>query len=75
MHWTVEQAERQLQERGYIVNIGQIDAALKRRLDKAVKAGRIASWKARWNAPFGGYGIGPLKTIYGLPGLAPGQAA
>jgi hypothetical protein len=72
---TVEQAERVLQERGCIANIGQIDAPLKRRLEKAVREGRLAKWRATWTAPLGGYGFGPLKTVYGLPHLNPQASA
>jgi hypothetical protein len=71
MALTVQQAEQVLRDRGCIVNIGQIDATLKRRLDKAVREGRLAKWRATWTAPLGGFGIGPLKTVYGLPELNP----
>lgn len=75
MAWTLETANQQLNEKGYIVAMGQFDASIKRRLDNAVKDGRLAKWRARWNAPLGGWGIGPLKTIYGLPELAPQASA
>jgi hypothetical protein len=54
-----------------IADIGQIFPELERQIMKHVKAGRLASWRGRWfpvaGAPFG---IGPLKTCYGLPHVA-----
>lgn len=70
MAWTVETANEQLATKGYIVSMGQFDAPLKRRLEKAVKEGRLAKWRAPWNAPIGGFGL-TAKTIYGLPELSP----
>lgn len=71
MNWTPEATDKVLQERGYIVCIGQVPDTTRRHLEKRVRRGDLAKWRARWNAPFGGYGIGPLKTVYGLPHLSP----
>lgn len=51
-----------------IVNIGQLPATDKRLLDAAVRRGKLVRWRGHW-APVAGawYGIGPLKTCYGLP--------
>jgi len=68
--WTVELAERMLRDRGYIVDIGQVPPAIIRRLNKAAKEGRLAKKRGHWNAPLGGFGCGPLKTIWLLPELA-----
>lgn len=68
--YTKVDAERALSEKGYIVSLGQLDSAITRLLNKAVKEGRLAKWRAPWNAPLGGFGLAP-KTIYGLPHLNP----
>lgn len=51
-----------------VVNIGQLDAATKRKLDGMVRKGRIVKWRGYW-FPIAGApaGIGPLKTCYGIP--------
>lgn len=51
-----------------VVNIGQLDAATKRKLDKMARDGRIAKWRGHW-FPIAGApeGIGPLKICYGIP--------
>jgi hypothetical protein len=69
-HWTIETANEVLRTQGYIVNLGQVDSKLRYRLEKAVKAGKLAKWRAPWNAPLGGFGL-TAKTIYGLPELNP----
>jgi hypothetical protein len=53
---------------GYVLcDIGQIDAHDKRILESAVRHGHIAKWRGRWYPhPGASYGIGPLKTCYGL---------
>lgn len=51
-----------------IVNIGQIDAATRRALDRQVKAGRLCRWRGFWHpVPGASWGIGPLKTCWGIP--------
>lgn len=56
----------QLQERGVIVNLGQLTAEDKRSLDRVVKRGQIKKWRGYWHPVAGApFGIGPLKTCYG----------
>lgn len=53
---------------GVVVNIGQLKAKDKYLLDAAVKRGKLAKWRGHWWPVSGAsYGIGPLKTCYGLP--------
>lgn len=52
-----------------ICNIGQVGPQAARRLDKLVKAGHLAKWRGYWYPTAGAnFGIGPLKTCWGLPG-------
>lgn len=51
-----------------ICNSGQCDKATVRALDKLVKAGKLAKWRGHWYPCAGAnYGIGPLKSCWGLP--------
>lgn len=75
MAFTTEVIESWIAEHGCIAMIGQVDAPERRQLERAVKNGRLAKWRATWTAPLGGYGIGPLKTVYGLPHLNPQVSA
>ena len=51
-----------------IANIGQIDAAGKRALEREVRAGRLAKWRGAWFPQTGApYGMLPFKTCYGTP--------
>jgi hypothetical protein len=49
-----------------IADIGQLDPAAKVALKRAVKSGKLVSWRGKW-APVTGadYGLGPDKTCYG----------
>lgn len=69
--WTLDLALQRIAERGCVVSIGQLDARLRRQLDKLVASGEIAKWRACWNAPLGGFGLGQPRTIYGRPELNP----
>lgn len=52
-----------------ICNIGQVGPQAARQLDKLVKAGKLAKWRGYWYPSAGSnFGIGPLKTCWGLPG-------
>ena len=54
-----------------LCNIGQLDAATKRSLDRMVRHGEIAKWRGHWFPVSGASeGIGPLKTCYGIPSIA-----
>lgn len=49
-----------------LVNIGQVDAALQRALDRAVRAGELTKWRGKWHPLAGArFGLGPDKTCYG----------
>ena len=51
-------------------NIGQVKGAWKKALEREVRAGRLVTWKGKWFPHAGApYGIGPLKTCYGIPAL------
>lgn len=51
-----------------IVQIGQVDDATVRALDKLVRAGKLAKWRGYWYPSAGSnFGIGPLKPCWGLP--------
>ena len=64
---TYEQVMESLCRSDVIVNIGQIDAATQRKLEKMVRAGTVKKWRGHW-FPIAGApcGIGPLKTCYGI---------
>lgn len=50
-----------------ICNIGQVDDTTKRALDKMWRAGTLLKWRGYWYPIAGAaYGIGPLKTCWGL---------
>lgn len=57
--WTAVAHERS------IVDIGQIPANQRRRLDRLAKRGEIAKWRGYWNTGTPHFGIGPLKTWFG----------
>ena len=58
-----------------VVDIGQISAAARRRLDAAAGRGEIAKWRGHWFPVAGAnHGIGPLKTCYGPASIAPARA-
>lgn len=51
-----------------ICNIGQVDKETQRALDKLVRAGTLAKWRGYWYpTPGANWGIGPLKSCWGLP--------
>lgn len=52
-----------------ICNTGQVSPAAARQLDKLVQAGKLAKWRGYWYPTAGAnFGIGPLKSCWGLPG-------
>lgn len=53
---------------GYVIcNIGQIEPRDRRILESAVRHKQIVKWRGYWHPVAGAsYGIGPLKTCYGL---------
>jgi hypothetical protein len=54
-----------------IVDIGQVDASTKRFLNNMVKDGTLAKWRGYWHPVAGApWGIGPLKSCWGLPKIA-----
>ena len=49
-----------------ICDIGQVDRATRRQLDKMVRAGDLQKWRGYWHpVPGAQFGIGPLKTCWG----------
>lgn len=47
---------------------GQVKGAWKAALRKEIKAGRLVTWKGHWFPhPGSPFGMGPLKTCYGIP--------
>ena len=49
-----------------ICQIGQVDQATQKQLDKMVRAGGIQKWRGYWHpVPGAQFGIGPLKTCWG----------
>lgn len=70
MALTAKEIEAQLFERGAIADIGQIDAAHRRWLDKNAKAGALIKYRGRWDSLHPSFGIGPLKSCWALPELA-----
>jgi len=65
--WTADTANAALERSGYIACLGQVPDWMKRELDKLVRAGRLAKWRGHFNTGHRGFGMGPLKTIYGYP--------
>lgn len=54
-----------------IVNIGQVSAAEAKLLNKAVRRGELKKWRGHWHPVAGApFGLGPLKTCWGLPEVA-----
>lgn len=53
---------------GVVVNIGQINPAMKAAMDRAVRAGKLAEWRGKW-FPLAGasFGMGPDKTCSSAP--------
>lgn len=51
-----------------ICNIGHISPETERALNKLVRTGELAKWRGHWYPTSGApWGIGPLKTCWGLP--------
>jgi hypothetical protein len=71
--WEASLGNLALEQSGYIVCLGQVPEWMKRQLDAHVRAGRLAKWKGHFNTGHRGFGMGPLKTIYGYPEI--GEAA
>lgn len=67
---STQQIEQMLNERGAVVNIGQITDADVRLLNKAAKQGRLVKYRGKWDTLIPGCGIGPDKTIWALPEFA-----
>lgn len=67
---TTSQIEQMLNERGAVVDIGQIAGADVRLLNKAAKQGRLVKYRGKWNTLIPGVGIGPDKTIWAIPEFA-----
>lgn len=54
-----------------VPNIGQIDDAARKSLERLVKLGAVAEWRGKWFPQAGSpFGMGPDKTCYGLPEVA-----
>ena len=50
-----------------VCDIGQIDDATQRELNKLVRAKTITKWRGRWYpVPGASWGLGPMKNCYGL---------
>ena len=65
---TGQQAFDEIMAGRVVVNIGQLDIAAKRVLEKEVRRGMISKWRGHWYPVAGAnWGIGSLKTCYGLP--------
>src|SRR3990167_610924 len=65
---THEQALNDICHCKVVVDIGQLDKATRRKLDKMVREDKIAKWRGHWSPIAGASeGIGPLKTCYGIP--------
>ena len=51
-----------------ICNVGQIDKANQRALNRLVRDGVLVKWRGYWHPVSGAsFGIGPLKTCWALP--------
>ena len=48
MDWNLEAAVERIDQRGYIFDIGQLPANVKRGLDRLVKQGRLEKQQAMW---------------------------
>lgn len=50
-----------------VCNIGQINPATQRVIDKMIRRGEVVKWRGYWYPVAGAsFGIGPLKSCYGL---------
>ena len=62
--------------RDVVADIGQVKGAWRRQLEKEIRAGRLTKWKGHWYPNAGSpWGMGPLKTCYGIPEIAEHFAA
>jgi hypothetical protein len=68
--WEAPLGEMALERSGLIVDIGQVPTWMRRQLDKRAKAGELFKYRGYWNAPLGGFGLGPLKTIWARRDIA-----
>ena len=51
-----------------VCNIGQVDTAAKRELDRLAKIGTLTKWRGHWYPdPRWPEGLGPLKSCWALP--------
>lgn len=65
---TIQHIRDELLNGGVIVDIGQITKDQAKQLDKWVKMGQLAKWRGYWYPNAGAnFGIGPLKSCWGLP--------
>lgn len=59
-----------------LCNVGQVAPETERALNKLVRTGVLLKWRGYWHpVPGASFGIGPLKTCWGLASkFAPEQA-
>ena len=50
-----------------LCQVGQIDDATIKQLNRLVKSGKLQTWRGYWHpVPGGSWGIGPLKKCWGV---------
>ena len=72
---TRDQAVEIVESGQVIACIGQLDDGTRRELERLAKRGIIAKWRGYWHPVAGApWGIGPLKTCYGVAAIRDGFA-
>jgi hypothetical protein len=62
--YTTRSALRTIVLRGGVPDIGQIDGAVARDLDRLVHQGVLVKYRGYWDTLSPDFGLGPLKTIW-----------
>jgi len=73
--WTAETGNSVLDERGAIVDLGQVPAWMKKQLDAAAKAGRLVKYRGHFDSLLSFAGMGPKKVIWADPEIAEAAGA
>lgn len=63
-HYTAEFFNERIAEKGYVADIGQIGPELKKRINRAIRAGTVVKYRGYWDTGHACFGMGPLKSCY-----------
>lgn len=68
--WEAATGIAALEKSGAIVSLGQVPDWMKKQLDQQAKDGALVKYRGYWNTLSTFTGLGPLKTIWAVPGIA-----